>query len=355
MRRAAALAVLALALTPAGASAHSLVRVKDGELRYVSADAISLNTLRITATRSAYRIVDPTVEGGLDPGPCAPGDVDRDGYIREVTCPARGIERVHVDLGTQDDSARIATPVPAKILGGPGRDALTGSAQADLINGEDGDDVIDAGAGDDRASGAAGDDRMDGGAGADILHAGTGADSVSGGDGADDIRSRDDIRDEVACGEGADALAADPADAAGADCETVTRAAGSDTGLPPELVVQSDRVAPQLLLGGPVRQRAAPGRRLVVLAASSEAGALRATCVVRAGRARYRLARILRRVEVDGEGLELEFALPARVRAAVLRAIASGRGARARFTVVAADRHGNRTVPGVSRTVTLAR
>ena len=330
MRRALLVAAGVLALAPASASAHSLVRVEGGELRYTSADAVSLNTLTVTASARSYRIVDSTVEGGIDPGPCAPGDVDRDGFIREVVCPARGIARVHADLGNQDDRARLAVPVPATILGGPGRDNLTGTAQGDLINGEGGNDEIAAGAGDDKLAGGAGDDRLDGGAGADVVHGGTGVDAIE-------------------CGEGPDRAAAEDGDTVAPACEDVQRGAG-DAGLPPELAVKADRVAPQLLLGGARRQRL--GSRFTVLATSSELGTLRASATIRVAGRRFRLPGLSATVAVEGEGIDLEFSLPARIAAAARRARG---GINVRVSVVASDREGNRTVPGIQRALTLTR
>ena len=333
MRRALFIAAVVLALVPASASAHSLVRVQNGELRYLSVDAVSLNTLTITAGPRGYRIADTTVEGGLDPGPCAPGRVDSDGYIREAFCPAARITRIHADLGNQDDRARVTAPVGATILGGPGQDALTGTAHDDLINGEDGDDAISAGAGDDKLAGAAGNDRLDGGDGEDVVHGGAGADTAD-------------------CGAGADRSVADAADSL-AGCETLQTATGDDSDLPPELVVKADRVAPHLILGGSRRQRL--GTSLVVLATSNELGAVRASCIVRIGGKRHRVPGVAMPVEIEGQGLDLEIALPAGVAAAARRGVAAGKRVSARVTVVATDREGNRTIPGIERSLTLTR
>ena len=92
--------------------------------------------------------------------------------------------------------------------------------------GEGGDDVL---------QGGAGADRLDGGDGNDELTGDIGADLVSGGAGDDRIHENDgDPENAVTCGSGADVVQADPAGvdddiepagAAGAGCETVTRAA----------------------------------------------------------------------------------------------------------------------------------
>jgi Ca2+-binding RTX toxin-like protein len=142
-----------------------------------------------------------------------------------------------------------------RIAGGGGNDVLDGGADDDLINGGAGDDTlrdpmgantIDGDSGDDladygasarpvrgvldarRNDGAQGRDllveieglrggtsadvlrgdssanRIEGGAGNDVIDGGRGVDALMGGPGNDAIRSRDDGRDQVACGAGSD-------------------------------------------------------------------------------------------------------------------------------------------------------
>lgn len=97
----------------------------------------------------------------------------------------------------------------------------------------DGDDVftttaparalVRGGDGADRLDGGPGADVLDGDAGADTISGGAGRDRVSGGDGDDSIDTRDDERDEVACGQGVDVVSTDPIDAVAADCEELVR------------------------------------------------------------------------------------------------------------------------------------
>ena len=344
----ALLAAVALALLVAApASAHSLVRVEQGQLRYISADTTSLNNVTIRDTGSAYRITDPTVDGGMDAGPCTPLQVDSNGFITEVECSKSGIESLRVDIGERDDTAKIELSLPSTVLGGPGNDVLDGTDQDDVMNGEAGNDTITSEAGDDTVTGGDGDDSIDGADGKDVLHGGAGTDTVKGGAGDDDIRTRDVVADTLDCGEGTDTVAADEHDAIPpeAACEAVQRAAGTpETGQPEQTVVKSDRVAPLLRLGGSIRQRAP---RVWLLAAASESGTLEVACTVRAGGRRYPLARKTVAIPVDGAGVRVTFAVPRRARAAVRRG-----GATARFTVRARDRAGNRS-PAFTRTVRL--
>ena len=355
MRR-ALLTLCVLLGTAAPASAHSLVRVEEGQLRYLSADSTSHNTVTIRDTGGSYRITDPTVDGGMDAGPCTPLQVDSNGYITEVDCAKSGITSLRVDIGEQDDTATLQASLPSIVLGGPGNDTLGGTDRDDVVNGEDGSDKISSGGGNDTVTGGAGDDAIDGADGNDVLHGGAGVDDVKGGGGDDDIRTQDGAADTVDCGEGTDVVTGDEADAVPAEaaCETVNRAAGAggDAGQPESTVVKADRVAPLLGLGGAVVQRAR--RRLVLLAAASEAGTLSVACTVRAAGRRYRLRRRTATIPVDGAGVAVTFALPRKVAAAVRSALRRRKGVTARFTVTAQDRAGNRSAAGV-RTVRLRR
>lgn len=344
----AVLLACGLALALAGpASAHSLVRVEQNQLRYISADTTSLNNVTIRDTGSAYRITDPTVDGGMDAGPCTPLQVDSNGWVTEVECSKSGIATLRVDIGERDDTAKIEVSLPATVLGGPGNDTIDGTPLTDVMNGEAGNDTVVAEAGDDTVTGGDGDDSIDGGEGKDVLHGGDGADTVKAGPGDDDIRTRDTVADTLDCGEGTDTVAADELDNVPpeAACETVQRAAGTpDTGQPQETVVKADRTAPLVRLGGAIRQRA---RRVWLLAAASESGSLEVACTVRAGGRRYRLKRKTVAIPVDGAGVRVTFAVPARAAAAARRG-----GASARFTVRARDRAGNRST-SFTRTVRL--
>ena len=124
MRRATALAIVLSvcgALAPGHAAAHSLVRPAGAVVSYLSADATSLNTLeaRVSGNRIEFR--DETVDGGMDPGNCTPGDVGASGYIIQTFCPLAGVQRVRIDLGEREDTATVALPVAATVLAGTRR------------------------------------------------------------------------------------------------------------------------------------------------------------------------------------------------------------------------------------------
>ena len=127
MRRAGALAVAAIvvaAALPAGAEAHSLVRPAGQLVSYLSEDATSLNTLTVRVSGGRIEFRDPTVDGGMDPGSCTPGDVtpDSNSWIIQTFCPQSGVRRVRIDLGEREDTATVALPMAATVIGGPGAD-----------------------------------------------------------------------------------------------------------------------------------------------------------------------------------------------------------------------------------------
>ena len=156
MRRAVALATVLWAcggLLPGSAAAHSLVRPGGAMVSYLSADATSLNTLRVGVSGNRIEFRDETVDGGMDPGSCTPGDIDGSGYIIQTFCPLGGVQRVRIDQGEREDTATVALPVAATVLGGPGADRVTSGSSADELSGGEGNDALDGGAGDDVLSG----------------------------------------------------------------------------------------------------------------------------------------------------------------------------------------------------------
>ena len=107
--------VTALAARPGARRGRSALAgaVTDGELVYLSADATSLNTLTRPRPGGEIEFRDPTVDGGADPGPCRPGDVDDDGNGTSSRRSARrGVTRVRVDLADREDTATVALNVP---------------------------------------------------------------------------------------------------------------------------------------------------------------------------------------------------------------------------------------------------
>jgi len=318
----AASAVLALLVAAADAGAHSLVRPAGAVVSYISADATSLNTLTVRASGSRIEFRDPTVDGGMDPGDCTPGDIsaDANAWIIQTFCPSAGVQSVRLDLGEREDTATVSIAIPATLLGGPGADRLTGGPAADQLSGDDGDDTLT------------------GGPGADVVIGGLGADELRGDAGDDDVRARDGIQDLVRCGDGADRVDADTLDEIAADCETVTR---TPTPAPPGSGGARDRVAPRVEVGAPARRRIGRSRRVRLFASSTEAGYVAASGTLRIAGLSLPLSVARRRIAVGGAGAELAITLPqARWRQA-LRALRRRRPVSVRLDVVATDRAGN--------------
>jgi hypothetical protein len=303
---------------PEGASAHSLVRPAGALVSYVSADATSLNTLRVREGDGRIEFYDPTVDGGMDPGSCTPGEV-AGGFIIEVFCPASAVTRVRIDLGEREDSAKTSLPIATTLLGGPGADDLTAGIAADELSGGDGDDSL---------TGREGDDAMDGGLGVDTLE---------GGSGADQIQSRDGLVDTIRCGGDADIVYADTVDDIAADCETVNRVfvappSGSDGDEPgrPDLNVGTDKV-----------QRLGSARRVRVYATSSEPGTISASGFIDIAGLSLPVKIDPSPIAIGGAGVELAYTLgKARWRRA-RRALRHGREVAVRLGVVATDVAGN--------------
>ncbi|HEV3379245.1 MAG TPA: thrombospondin type 3 repeat-containing protein [Thermoleophilaceae bacterium] len=321
MRRAVALATalwVCGGLLPGSAAAHSLVRPAGAVVSYLSADATSLNTLRAGVSGNRIEFYDGTVDGGMDPGSCTPGELDRSGYIIQTFCPLGGVQRVRIDLGEREDTATVALPVAATLLGGPGADRLTTGGSADEIGGGEGNDTIDAGGGN------------------DVLSGDQGADTLAGGPGSDRIVTRDGEADEVSCGDGSDTVEADTVDRVTGDCENVARAfvaaptTGAEDGKPPRLEV-----------GAPVLQRLGRGRVVRVYATSSERGAVSASGALRMGGLALPVKTIDRkRIRVGGGGAVLTYRVRGRHWREARRALARGRKVTLRLGVVATDRAG---------------
>jgi hypothetical protein len=345
VRRGLALAaalVLWLAL-PGTAAAHSLVRVSGGELSYVAADATSLNSLSARVSGGNVVVRDPTVDGGMDPGPCHPDEItnDANSWIIQVSCSiaGQGVTRLRVSLGDREDHAELPLALPATVSGGFGTDTLTSGDGADSVTGDDGNDTIFAGGGNDQASGGDGNDRVSGGPGDDVLQAGLGLDRLEGNDGADDLRSRDGLADVVSCGAGVDHVDADTVDQIADDCEAATRTA---TAPPPgDWSSGDDTLKPRLQAGGPTVQRLGRGGRIRIAASSSERGTIAASGFLDVAGLSLPLISNRRRVAVAGGGVTLTVKLKRRELRAARKALQARRRVVARLSVVATDRAGN--------------
>ncbi len=212
------------------------MRPSPGLVSYISADATSLNTLTVRASGARIEFRDPTVDGGMDPGSCTPGDIsaDANAWIIQTFCPAAGVRTVRLDLGEREDTATVAVNIATTLLGGPGADKLTGGPAFDQLSGDDGDDILAGGCRQRRRSSA-----------------GSASTSSPATRGDDDLRARDGIQDLVRCGAGSDKVDADTLDEVDADCETVVRTL---TAAPPGAGGARDRVAPRVEVGAPGAQ-----------------------------------------------------------------------------------------------------
>ena len=204
-------ATVAACLLLPGAAHASQAFMAGSQLVYV-AGAGEPNSVSVKRVGATHEISDPgaVIAAGALCGPAGPG---------RVTCsdhPTLGVTLVVVVTGDLDDSARLESPFPASMNGGPGGDRLTGGAGGDTLNaGPGGDDRLSGGGGNDTLTatdaagsvvllGGDGDDsltglsnpdaagsfdltRLDGGAGADTLNGSLAQDILTGGDGPDRI------------------------------------------------------------------------------------------------------------------------------------------------------------------------
>ena len=257
MRRflAPAAVLFGFAALPAAAGAHATVSTQGGEIIYASRDAISQNTLTMTVQADRIRFKDTTVDGGIDPGPCDPGEVDANGWIIEVICPRGGKNVVRIDVADREDKVTVreaqgAPLMATQILGGVGSDGITGGSATDQIDPGVGEDQVDSGAGD------------------------------------DDIRLRDGSPDKVICGPGDDRVEVEPADTVDPSCETVDRAHAPPGGGTPPPNTGPDTTAPVVEGGALTLQRIARTRTLRVYATASEVAELAASGIVTVGGSR---------------------------------------------------------------------
>jgi Ca2+-binding RTX toxin-like protein len=315
----AACAVLLAAAPSAGA--HAYIREINGELIYVSPDAPSISTLTVRAAGSEIEFRDPSVDQGMEIGPCRPGEIGSHGQPTQAFCSAGSVSRLLIDVTEREDSVTVAVGLPATIFGGPGADQLSGGDAADTVDGGDGND------------------RVAGGGGNDQLIAGEGVDDVDAGAGDDRIMTRDGLRDVVRCGAGTDAVDADTFDELAADCEGVARA---ETTPPPESAATAiDRTPPVVDAGAPTLQRL--GRRGVVRIAvtSSERGTVGASGFIDIAGLSRPLAFAGARITVAGSGAELRIKLTRRQLRETRRALRRHRRVVVRLDVVATDTAGN--------------
>ena len=321
--RAGLCAIVALAAAPACAGAHAIIRPAGDVITFTSPDATSTNTLTLRPAGSQIEFHDPTVDGGIDPGHCAPGALSPPGIFGEVVvqafCPAAGVQAVHVDLGARDDAATVSLAIPVVVSGGPGSDALRGGSGADELSGDDGDDTVA------------------GGDGADALTGGLGVDDISGDAGDDDVRVRDGIRDVVRCAAGTDTVDADTLDEIDADCEAVTRTSMTA----PVPAAPTDRAAPRIRADAPKRQRISRTRRIRVFARSTETGFAAASGTLNIAGRRVPLKVVRRPVRTASRRVTITVTLTQVQWLQARRALRRHGAVSARVSVTATDRAGN--------------
>ena len=315
---ATALVALGTLALPHLASGHSLVRHGGAVVSYISADATSVNALTVRPNGDRIEFRDPSVDGGIDPGSCAPGEVSGI-VIVQVLCPGSGVQRVRIDLGEREDTATVSLATPTTLLGGPGADRLQGGAAGDEFSGGEGDDVLEGGGGDDAING-------------DV-----GVDTVDGGPGADWLITRDGLTDIVRCGEGVDVVDADTLDDVAADCEQV-----ANTPTDPPSGSSGDEPGPPALdVGAHTVQRPGASRLLRVYATSSEPGAISASGILEIAGLPRPVQAESRRVEVGGAGVALTYKIPRGRWKQARQALALDRPVSLQLGVVATDLAGN--------------
>jgi hemolysin type calcium-binding protein len=337
-RRLYALIVVLLAALPSTAGAHSLVRVNGTQVNYLSSDATSLNTLVVRMVGGDVEMRDPTVDGGMDPGPCRPGEItnDANSWIIQTFCPRGGADSVRIDVGEREDTVTVAIPLRTTLLGGPGADRLQTGDPDDAVAGNQGNDILGTGGGNDQAVGGEGDDRLDGAAGNDVLDGGLGVDNATGGTGNDDVRVRDGLADTVRCGEGTDKVDADTLDEVAEDCERITR---TPTAPPPDAGTSgTDTTKPVLEVGAATLQRLGT---IKIAATSSERGFIAASGSLTASGLALPIQASRKRVAVAGGGVELRIKLKGRALKVARRAVRRKRKVTLRMGVVATDAAGN--------------
>lgn len=97
-----------------------------------------------------------------------------DNFSTDYRCPAAGITKILLKLGTLNDGASIdlagkADTVKQVMKGGTGTDTLTGGPGAQTLYGNEESDTLTGGPGPDLLDGGGGTDTCDGGPGQDVL------------------------------------------------------------------------------------------------------------------------------------------------------------------------------------------
>jgi Ca2+-binding RTX toxin-like protein len=254
----AATAGLAAAIAPATAPAAVVGNTSGVRIDFAGEPG---EANQVTLTRSGGRIF--VTEGNAPlrvQGACT---LEQPTPPAVASCPAAGVTELDVATGEGDDEISNASGLGGNLLGGPGRDVVTGGAANERLDGGPGPDVLDGGDGDDGLYGAtfqdpaagADPDVLRGGAGADRLSGSGGADQLDGGPGDDDLNAgggNDDVRggdgsDGVVGGGGNDVQDGGPGDDAVGTATTVG------------VLELSEEIGDDQLIGGPGNDIIVPG------------------------------------------------------------------------------------------------
>jgi hypothetical protein len=218
-------AVIVFTILPSSAFASTaFVRASDGLLVYRAAPG-EANAVEIHEV-SIVNIVDTgaVITAGAGCNQISSHEVDCFGSL------PNGVQTAHVRLRDRRDTASpvvqdsvgfsfngqkgrdtltLCGQCSGVLLGGPGADVLHGGDLGNLLSGGRGPDILTTGEQGGEMRGGRGADRLVGGSGKDLLKPGDGQDRASGGRGGDTFRARDDFRDILKGGKGADSARVD--------------------------------------------------------------------------------------------------------------------------------------------------
>jgi Ca2+-binding RTX toxin-like protein len=200
-------------------------------------------------------LAEPGNDGAPDEGDAVGSDVEKVlGGAGDDTLLGDG--RANVLLGGVGNDRLAGAEGDDLLIGDAGDDTIAGDVGNDTLLGSDGNDDLTGGDGNDDLKGEAGNDKMDGGRDRDRLFGGPHVDTllyssrgaavtvtldgkdgngernendfvnhdvenVTTGSGGDTINADDNLKGEVKCGAGTDAVTADPDDRVAGDCENV--------------------------------------------------------------------------------------------------------------------------------------
>jgi Ca2+-binding RTX toxin-like protein len=139
--------------------------------------------------------------------------------------PSQDSSGNHVDASGWPRTLTVSTEAGDDIVvGGSGRNTLTGGEGNDQVTGGASFDSLGGGPGNDIVMGGGSSDTLSGGLGDDFLVGGAGEDDLAGGPGADELRTLDGVTDDtIDCGSELDILRGDALDIKKAvACETAT-------------------------------------------------------------------------------------------------------------------------------------